>query len=223
MCSHFFLFFQPEFCLPFSSLPCFNGYPINQGNSGKYRHFIMFVFYVTSLNNIIQNLHNIMWCRLSSVPSFPIRLVCDFWLLYWNYWATVKLDGLFCCLRRHSGSVFSGQKRRQRRRTNYALCIRAFKHKYRFRNFPNGVSPGWTIGVLGFDSRRGLGMFLFTTASRTALGPTQPPIQWLSGTLSLDVKRAGREADHSPPSSAEVKECVELYLHSSNTPPWRIA
>jgi hypothetical protein len=27
-----------------------------------------------------------------------------------------------------------------------------------------------------------------------------------------------READHSPPSSAEVKECVELYLHSSNTP-----
>jgi len=27
---------------------------------------------------------------------------------------------------------------------------------------------GWKIGVLGFDSRRGLGMFLFTTASRTA-------------------------------------------------------
>jgi hypothetical protein len=36
---------------------------------------------------------------------------------------------------------------------------------------------GWTIGVLVFDSRRGLGIFLFTTASRTALGPTQPPIQ----------------------------------------------
>jgi hypothetical protein len=35
----------------------------------------------------------------------------------------------------------------------------------------------WTIGVLGFDSRRGLGIFLFTTASRPALGPTQPPIQ----------------------------------------------
>jgi hypothetical protein len=32
---------------------------------------------------------------------------------------------------------------------------------------------GWTIG---FDSRRGLGIILFTTAvSRTALGPTQPP------------------------------------------------
>jgi len=31
-------------------------------------------------------------------------------------------------------------------------------------------------------------------------------------------KAAGTEADHSPPSSAEVKECVELYLHSPNMP-----
>jgi hypothetical protein len=28
---------------------------------------------------------------------------------------------------------------------------------------------------------------------------------------------SGREADHSPPSSAKVKEWVELYLHSPNT------
>jgi hypothetical protein len=32
---------------------------------------------------------------------------------------------------------------------------------------------------------------------------------------------SGREADHSPPSSAEVKEWVELYLHSPSTPSWR--
>jgi hypothetical protein len=67
-------------------------------------------------------------------------------------------------------------------------------------------ATGWTIRILGFDSRWGLGIFLFTTASRTALGPTQPPIQWVPGALSLEVKRPGREADHSPPSSAEVKE-----------------
>jgi hypothetical protein len=54
-----------------------------------------------------------------------------------------------------------------------------------------------------------------------ALRPTQPPIQWVAGALSLGVKRQGSEADHSPPSSAEVKECVELYLHSPNTLPWR--
>jgi hypothetical protein len=51
----------------------------------------------------------------------------------------------------------------------------------------------------------GAGIFLFTTASRMALGSTQPPIQWVPGALSLEVKRPGHEADHSPPSSAEVK------------------
>jgi hypothetical protein len=58
------------------------------------------------------------------------------------------------------------------------------------------------------------GNFFFTTASRTALGPTQPPIQWVPWALSLGVKRPGSKADNSPPSSAEFKECVELYLHS---------
>jgi hypothetical protein len=38
------------------------------------------------------------------------------------------------------------------------------------------------------------------------LGPTQPPIQWVPEVLTLGVKRPGREADHSPPSIAEVKE-----------------
>jgi hypothetical protein len=55
----------------------------------------------------------------------------------------------------------------------------------------------------GFESRQGLGIFLFITTSRPALGPTQP-VQWVPGALSLGVKRPGRE-DHSPPSSAEVK------------------
>jgi hypothetical protein len=65
---------------------------------------------------------------------------------------------------------------------------------------------------------RGLGIFLFTTASRTALGPTQPRIQWVPGALSLGVKRPGREADHSPPSSAEVKNAWNY----TSTPPVRL-
>jgi hypothetical protein len=32
--------------------------------------------------------------------------------------------------------------------------------------------------------------------------------------LSLGVKRPGRETDHSPPSTDEVKEGVELYFHA---------
>jgi hypothetical protein len=55
----------------------------------------------------------------------------------------------------------------------------------------------------------------------TALGPTQPPIERVPGALSVGVKWQGREADHSPPSSAEVKEWLELYIHSPNTPSWR--
>jgi hypothetical protein len=50
---------------------------------------------------------------------------------------------------------------------------------------------GWTIGVLGFDSQWGLGIFLFTTMSRTALGSTQPPIQWVPWALPLGVSGQG--------------------------------
>jgi len=50
------------------------------------------------------------------------------------------------------------------------------KHQH-YISLLRGTATGWTTGVLGFDSRRGLGLFLITTASRTALGPTQPPIE----------------------------------------------
>jgi hypothetical protein len=49
-------------------------------------------------------------------------------------------------------------------------------------------------------------MFLVASASRPALGSTHPPLQWVPGVLSPGGKaRPGRDADHSPPSSAEVK------------------
>jgi hypothetical protein len=56
--------------------------------------------------------------------------------------------------------------------------------------------------------------FLFSTASRPAVGPTQPPIQWLPGALSTGIKRPGREADHSPPATTEVKKNVDINIHS---------
>jgi len=57
--------------------------------------------------------------------------------------------------------------------------------------------------------------------STPALGPVQPPIQWIPGSFPV-VKRAGRVAYHSPPSSAEVKERVELYLYSPSGPSWPV-
>jgi hypothetical protein len=38
--------------------------------------------------------------------------------------------------------------------------------------------------------------------------------------LPWGVKRPDCEADHLTPSSAEVKECVELDFHSPNTSSW---
>jgi hypothetical protein len=86
-----------------------------------------------------------------------------------------------------------------------------------------GIALGYGMDDQGSRVRfpEGAGNVLFTTVYRTVLGPTQPPIQWVRGALSLGVKWTEHAADHSPPSSAEVKESVELYLHSLNTPSWR--
>jgi len=54
------------------------------------------------------------------------------------------------------------------------------------------------------------------TASRTAVRPTQPPIQWVPAALSLRVKRPEREADHLPAQSAEVKNTWSY----TTTPPY---
>jgi len=64
---------------------------------------------------------------------------------------------------------------------------------------------GYGLDDWGFESQQQLGIFLFTTVSRLALGSTQSSVQWVPGALSLGVKRLGHEADQPPPSSAEVK------------------
>jgi hypothetical protein len=46
-----------------------------------------------------------------------------------------------------------------------------------------------------------LGPFHFITVSAPFLGP----IQWVPGIISLRIKRQGCEAEHLPPSSAELK------------------
>jgi hypothetical protein len=56
---------------------------------------------------------------------------------------------------------------------------------------------------------------LYSMSSRPALGPTQRPIQWVPGAPSLGVKRLGRNADHSPPASSEVKK---MWIYTSIPP-----
>jgi hypothetical protein len=69
----------------------------------------------------------------------------------------------------------------------------------------SGIMLGYGLHDQGFKSQKGLRNSLFTTASRTAQGPIQLPIQWVQGALSLGIKQPDREADHSPTSITKVK------------------
>jgi hypothetical protein len=80
------------------------------------------------------------------------------------------------------------------------------------------MALGYGLDDRGFESRQGLGIFLLTRASRPALGPSQHPIQWEPGALSLGVKLPGCETDHSPPASAEVKNA----WNCAYTPPMHL-
>jgi hypothetical protein len=64
--------------------------------------------------------------------------------------------------------------------------------------------------------------FLFSTSSRPGSGvhPTSYPMG--TGSSFQDVKRQGREADRSPPVSAEVKK-MWIYTSTPHTPSWHSA
>jgi hypothetical protein len=66
-----------------------------------------------------------------------------------------------------------------------------------------GIVTGWTAEDSRFDSRQKKSVFLSSTASRPALGPTQSYAMDTCGSIP-GVKRLGHEADHAPLSSAEV-------------------
>jgi len=75
------------------------------------------------------------------------------------------------------------------------------------------MATGWTTGVR--LPAGGLELHLFATASRPALGIHQPHIQWV---FFQGAKRPGREADHSIPHTAKVKNAWKY----TSTPPIRL-
>jgi hypothetical protein len=88
------------------------------------------------------------------------------------------------------------------------------------------ASPDISVGIAtryrldGLGSNPGGGRD-FPHPSRLALGPNQPPVQWVPG-LSRGVKGPGRGIDHPPPSCTKVTERVELYLYSTSGPSWPV-
>jgi hypothetical protein len=115
--------------------------------------------------------------------------------------------------------------------------FRKLRFFFRVNTFYNNTNK-WKIFILGPISDSAVGRatlragqlrgrssspitvknFPFSTSSRPALGPIQPPIKWVLGALSPGVKRQRRETDHSLPTSAEVKE---MWIYTT-IPPYPI-
>ena len=93
------------------------------------------------------------------------------------------------------------------------MCSLTYVHAGRITYLSQTIStscePGSVVGIAtcygldgpGIESRWGRD---FPHLSRPALGPTQPPVQWVPG-LSRGKERPGRDADPSPLSSVVVK------------------
>jgi hypothetical protein len=82
----------------------------------------------------------------------------------------------------------------------------------------NGIALSYGLDDRELESRHELGFFLHTTAFRPALGPTQPPIQWVRGALSLGVKWPGRKAHFHVVPMAIMRGAIPPF---PNIPSWR--
>jgi hypothetical protein len=77
-----------------------------------------------------------------------------------------------------------------------------------------GTATGYGLGgrEVGFRFPKEARFFLFLIELRLAIGLNQPLIQWIPGTLSLELHRSGR----GTPSGAQVKN-ARIY---TSTPPY---
>jgi hypothetical protein len=110
---------------------------------------------------------------------------------------------------------------------NFIIILFSEEYKLFYAILSSPVTSWWSrdssVGIAtgyGLDDQGGGGSSSpgrvknvhFSISSSPALGSTQPPIKWVAGALPPGVKRQGREADHSPPTSAEIKK---MWIYTS--------
>jgi hypothetical protein len=96
--------------------------------------------------------------------------------------------------------------------------------------FHTHISQNWMTGRSSFDPRQRQKIFPLSSVSGPALGPTQPPVQWIHGVLSPGVKRGqgvtltthpylmprsrmSRSYTSSPPSSSMARSGSAFYIY----------
>jgi hypothetical protein len=119
----------------------------------------------------------------------------------WNFW--YMLPWMWfpqCCV---IYSVMASQHTQTASLTHVVCCCIGFA-TVQCSSYSDWLWAGWLRGRSLSPSR--VKNFLLSMSPRPALGATQPPIEWVAGAVSLGARRPGREADHSPPTSAKVKK-----------------
>jgi hypothetical protein len=144
------------------------------------------------MKNLVEDLRccgrNSNYTSLGGLSLIPGQVVCDLcWIMrHWDRFSASTPVSPASSHSTNSSHIYSYSYR-------YSDCLLAGRPRGR------SSSPSRVKNIL------------ISTTSRSALGPTQLLIQLVSGALSPCVKRPGREDDHSPPASAEVKK-IWIYI-----------
>jgi hypothetical protein len=103
--------------------------------------------------------------------------------------------------------------------TYFCICCWVCKSEHNSVSVATG--DGLDDWMIGFRFLAGAENFSLRHRVQTSTGAHPASYSIGTGVSPPGVKRPGREADHLPPSRAEVKECVNLYLHSPGISSWR--
>jgi hypothetical protein len=99
------------------------------------------------------------------------------------------------------------------------ICLHGICGGHRPSGRAVSIATGYALDhqVDGVKKSAGSLSNLSSMSSKLTLGPTQLPIQWILAALSPGVILQGREADHSPTISAEVKKTPFPHTISSRS------
>ena len=144
-----------------------------------------------------------MWAEFNWLRKYPGNVPLQSQHRTFTLWET--------SFTRKNSTKFANRKKHKANK--YLHCKRIWQlSPSTVRDSSGGIATRYGTDGPWMESRQGRD---FLHPSRPILRSIQPPIQWVQGLFPVE-KWPGRGVNHPPPSSAEVKERVELY---TSTPP----